>query len=155
MQIIQRWWWDWVSRNGKAFNDTLLAKQIWWLIKDNNSLMAQILSAKFFLDDDTFRATLGTRPSFTWRCIYAAMGVVIRGSHWLVGNDHSLSVWNDRWLPHPISFKLATPRSVPFENYKVSDLIDHASGCWHESWIKNIFLPCDARLIMKMPLCLS
>ncbi|KAJ8425212.1 hypothetical protein Cgig2_011801 [Carnegiea gigantea] len=42
---------------------------------------------------------------------------------------------------------VVTPRSVPFENYKVSDLIDHASGCWGESWIKNIFLPCDARLL--------
>lgn len=139
----------------EAFNDALLAKQVWRLIKDGNSLVAQLLHVKYFPDDDIFKATLGIRPSFTWRCLYGARNVVTRVSRWLVGNGLSLSVWDDRWLPRPSSFKPATPRSTTYENYKVSNLIDHDNNCWRESLINNIFLPCDAESIMNIPLCSS
>ncbi|KAJ8437526.1 hypothetical protein Cgig2_027601 [Carnegiea gigantea] len=111
------------------------------------------MRAKYFAKGDIFRATLGVRPSFTY--IYGARDVIARGSCWLVGSGHSLSVWDDRWLPRPTSFKPVTPRTIPYENYKVSDLIDHANGCWREPLINHIFLPIDDEAILNIPLCSS
>jgi len=38
---------------------------------------------------------------------------------------------------------------------KVVELIDYAHGCGREDLIKRIFLPCDADIILTIPLSLS
>ncbi|KAJ8441607.1 LOW QUALITY PROTEIN: hypothetical protein Cgig2_023760 [Carnegiea gigantea] len=73
----------------------------------------------------------------------------------LMGDGHSLNIWNDRWLPRPWTFKPMAVRSTPFENHKVSDLIDYANGCWRKSLVRCIFILCDIELILNLPLCES
>lgn len=75
--------------NVEAFDNVLLAKQVWRLIKDGNSLVARLLRAKYFPDGNIFKATLGTRPSFTWRCLYGART-------WKCGNPMVLLVSGKR-----------------------------------------------------------
>ena len=132
----------------ETFNDALMAKQ-------PSSLVARLLSARYFPDGDIFSASLGARPSYTWRCLFGARDVILQGSSWLVGNGHSLNIWRDRWLPHPRYFKPITPCGAPYESYKVSDLIDFDNSCWRESLVRLVFLPCDANLILSLPLCES
>jgi len=111
----------------EAFNAALPAKQVWSLIKTNNSLVARLLQAKYFPDGNIFNATLGARPSYTWRSL--------------------LNIWEDRWLPRPKSFKPITPKSIAYELYKVHDLIDHDNRSWKEELIHQKFLPIDADII--------
>jgi len=49
----------------ESFNDALLAKQFWRLLKDGSSLVARLMKAKYFTGGDIFTASLGGRPSFT------------------------------------------------------------------------------------------
>ncbi|KAJ8450340.1 hypothetical protein Cgig2_004797 [Carnegiea gigantea] len=38
-------------------------------------------------------------------------------------------------------------------NLKVGDLIDYEQGCWRQELVQQIFLNCDAELILNIPFC--
>ncbi|KAJ8445873.1 LOW QUALITY PROTEIN: hypothetical protein Cgig2_000185 [Carnegiea gigantea] len=78
---------------------------------------------------------------------------IICCSRWLIGDGISLNVWEDRWLPRPFLFKPVTPRPESAAIAQVSDLIDRANGCWHETLVRQTFLPCDADIILDVSLC--
>ncbi|XP_030964645.1 uncharacterized protein LOC115985893 [Quercus lobata] len=63
-------------RDLKAFNLALLAKQGWWLQTCTGSLFYRVFQAKYFPDRDFLSATLGTKPSYAWRSIFAAQQIV-------------------------------------------------------------------------------
>lgn len=54
------------------FNRGLLAKQVWRIINEPLSLMAQILKARYFKHVDIMDANLGSNPSYIWRSICGA-----------------------------------------------------------------------------------
>jgi len=84
-----------------------------------------------------------------------ARRVIFPGSRWLVGDGRRLNIWDDRWLLRPHTFKPRTPKSAAWANLKVSDLIDHDSGCWRTELAHQIFPNCNAELILSIPLCSS
>jgi len=59
-------------RNLVCFNDAMLAKQVWRLLNDSQSLVAQVLKARYFSSGDILSAGLGYNPSFTWRSLHGA-----------------------------------------------------------------------------------
>jgi hypothetical protein len=54
-------------RDLECFNQAMLAKQGWCLIKHPSSLMAQMLKPKYFPIDGFLDSKLGSHPSFAWR----------------------------------------------------------------------------------------
>jgi len=70
----------------EAFNKALLAKQFWRLLKDDSSLVARLLKARYYPGYDIFDAGLGPRPSYSSCSILGAKSLVESGSRWLVGN---------------------------------------------------------------------
>lgn len=63
-------------RNFKAFNDALLAKQGWRLMKHKESLVARLLKARYFPRSTFIDAPVGSLSSYTWRSIQQAAWVV-------------------------------------------------------------------------------
>ncbi|KAJ8449926.1 hypothetical protein Cgig2_029288 [Carnegiea gigantea] len=122
------------------------------IANDNGLLVAWLLRAKYYPDGDLFAATLGPRPSFTWRCLMGARQVVLRGSCWLVGNGQRPNIWDDRWLPRPHSFKPITLKTELWAHLKFGDLIDRGSTSWHADLVHQIFLPYDVDLSLSIPL---
>ncbi|KAK5771326.1 hypothetical protein PVK06_047524 [Gossypium arboreum] len=55
--------------NLEKFNIALLAKQRWRLITSPDSLLAQVLKAKYFPMFDILNASFRTTPSYTWKSI--------------------------------------------------------------------------------------
>jgi hypothetical protein len=49
----------------------MLAKQVWRLIADPNSLYAQVLRAKYYPDGNILKAGPKSGSSFTWQSIVA------------------------------------------------------------------------------------
>jgi hypothetical protein len=93
-------------RDLKVFNLAMLAKQGWRILHHPNSLVARIMQAKCYSNATYLEAHLGRRPSNAWRSILHARAVLEEGLIWRVGNGERISVWRDKWLPIPSTFKV-------------------------------------------------
>lgn len=142
-------------REMEAFNEALLAKQLWRIMKNESSLVARILKKKYYPNCHVLEASPGLHPSITWHSIIGAKSLVFCGSRWLVGNETSLNIWHSRWLPRLHTFQPITPyRDIPNIS-KVSNLINVEQGCWREYLIENMFLLGGDELIFTIPLSLT
>ncbi|XP_074321414.1 putative mitochondrial protein AtMg00310 [Silene latifolia] len=101
--MVSRFWWghgegkrgiSWVSwkqlcrpkcdgglgfRNFELFNDALLGKQAWRLVVEPDYLWARVMKAQYYHMGEFMSAEVGHRPSYTWRSIMGARGVLERG----------------------------------------------------------------------------
>ena len=82
-------------RNIAAFNEAILTKQVWRLLHTEDSVVAKLLKAQYYLDCSLLDASLGPRPSFMWCSLWGARDVIQRGSRWLIGNGCEVNVWRD------------------------------------------------------------
>jgi len=139
----------------EAFNTALLAKQLWRLAKDDSSLVARLLKARYYPRCNILEASLGKSPSYTWLSITSVAPLVRRGSYWLVGNGKTLSIWESQWVPGPWTFRPITPKPNNLNVSFVHELIDNDRGYWKEGLVKEIFLLCDAETILSILLCKS
>lgn len=67
-------------RNLQAFNEALLAKQAWRILKFPNTLMAKTLKCKYFPNTTFLEAKMSLIASFTWRSILSARDLLKKGS---------------------------------------------------------------------------
>ncbi|KAL0009734.1 hypothetical protein SO802_004842 [Lithocarpus litseifolius] len=135
-------------KNLKCFNLALLAKQGWILQLAQDSLVFQVLKARYF----PICASLGHNPSYTWKSIMAAQELVKEGVMWRVGNGRDVKVWGDRWLPCSSSHGVISPRLFLHNDTRVGELIDTEVMCWKSSVVDSIFLPHKAEAIKGIPL---
>ena len=95
-----------------------------------------------------FDANCGPRPSYLWRSIWGVQEVIIKVLRWLIGDGQSIDIWEDRWLPHPSTFKVITTKPTPTLPSKViSDLTVINSGCWRKTQVRDLFLQYYVMLI--------
>jgi hypothetical protein len=136
-QMMQQFWWSHMSKNSKIhwmswskmgrpktkgglgfwdlviFNKALLAKQGWRLMQDPDLVAGKILKAKYFPQTSFLEAKLGSKPSYVWRSIFNARGLLVEGLQWRVGDGRSIKIWGEKWLPTPSSYSVqSTPRSL-------------------------------------------
>ena len=130
----------------------LLAKQVWRLKNNENSLFHRVFKAKFFPSCFIIEANSSSKGSFAWKSIIQATRVVEIGSVWRVGDVMSIKIRGDKWLPHPHGSYIASPVSILSPNSMVSALIDDDSHTWNSDLIQREFLSHEARIIMGIPL---
>jgi hypothetical protein len=118
--MMQQFWWSHMSKSSKIhwmswtkmgqskmdvgigfrdlvlFNKALLAKQGWRFLMEPDSMVTQIMKAKYFPRSFFLEASLGTKPSFVWRNILNARELLQQGLLWRVGNGKSIKVWGKR-----------------------------------------------------------
>lgn len=136
----------------KQFKLVLLEKQGWRLQRGGDSLMVKVFKAKYFPTCDFEKASIGNNPSFAWRSIMAAQGVVWKGLRWQVGNGKSIKIWKDKWLPTPSSFKVSSPPVTLQEDTWVEVLIDANTGTWKQEVLNQVFLAHEAEIISGIAL---
>ncbi|KAL9660376.1 hypothetical protein QQ045_025189 [Rhodiola kirilowii] len=74
-------------RNFQLMNMALLSKQAWRIMTNPNLMVSRLLKSRYFPESDMLNATLGSRPSYAWRGIMAAMDIVKLGAVWDVHNN--------------------------------------------------------------------
>jgi hypothetical protein len=126
-------------RDLHCFNLSLLAKQVWRLLSEPDSLCARVLRAKYYPDGRLLNATLKRGSSFTWQSIMACLKSFKKGCIWRVRDESQINIWEDSWIPSSYSLKIMTPRGTNILAH-VSDLINPIDGSWDEDIIEDIFL---------------
>lgn len=118
-------------RDIECFNKALLAKQGWRLIQFPDSLVAQVLKAKYYPRAYFLESDLGSHPSFAWRSIWKAKELLQEGLVWRVGDGTSINIWGERWIPSPTTYSIQSPVRILPSNAKVSSLIEWEKRCWN------------------------
>ncbi|KAA3455658.1 Ribonuclease H-like superfamily protein [Gossypium australe] len=143
-----------VFRDLAKFNVALLAKQGWRLLEHPDSLVAQVLKAKYYPTTNFLQARLGRRPSYTWKSIWAAKSLIKEGLGWRVGTGEHILINEDAWLPGAANYRICYP-ILNTDITTVASLIDSNNRKWREELIRNTFEANDADRILQIPLALD
>ncbi|CAH9085616.1 unnamed protein product [Cuscuta epithymum] len=73
-------------RKLKEFNLAMIGKQVWDFMQNRNSLEASVFRARYFSKNSFLEAKVGHNPSFIWRSLWEAKGMVKKGFRWRVGD---------------------------------------------------------------------
>ncbi|KAG4958533.1 hypothetical protein JHK82_035228 [Glycine max] len=74
----------------KKFNKSLLAKQMWRLITNEESLATQVLRARYFPWGSPLDAQKAHRPSYTWSNIFSSKDLIDNGVVWRIDEAFSI-----------------------------------------------------------------
>jgi hypothetical protein len=138
-------------RDLHCFNMAMLAKQVWRLLSEPNSLCARVLRAKYYSDGKLLIAKLKSGSSFTWQSIMAGLECFKKGCIWRVGDGTKINIWEINWIPSSQNLKIMTPRGSTLLNC-VNDLINPATGQWDEELITYFFWHVDVHRILQISL---
>ncbi|KAK9665474.1 hypothetical protein RND81_14G114300 [Saponaria officinalis] len=174
--LVSRFWWgsfegkckiSWVAwdklckpkclgglgfRDYRNFNMALLGKQAWRLITEERSLMVRTLRGKYFSNSSFMDANLGNKPSYTWRGIWEAREVALKGCRRRIGDGVSTRIWKDPWIPSTQTGRVISPRRVADEDLSVAELMTSDGLRWDYSKIDLIFLVFERDRIMNIRL---
>lgn len=131
-------------RDLQSFNLALLAKQEWRLVTCPDSLMSHLFQARYYPNSSFLEASLGSRPSATWRSILRARRFLSQGLRVRIGHGYYTEIWGSPWINDDGNFQPITPRPLDsFFPLKVADLIDPYTGAWDRDMISTFFWPVD------------
>ncbi|KAL0014289.1 hypothetical protein SO802_001358 [Lithocarpus litseifolius] len=136
----------------KDINNALLAKLAWMIASNRESLCMTILRAKYKFKGDWLRSDLTKVASPIWRAIESTKSLVAKGACYLVGDDTSINIWNDPWVPWLQGF-ISKPKSPTLPNLPTqgSSLINHDLHCWKPHIINEVFEPQSAQAVLSIP----
>ncbi|BFG35644.1 hypothetical protein CerSpe_219180 [Prunus speciosa] len=135
-----------------AFNLAMLAKQGWRLIQYPNSLIANVLRAKYFHDKSFLEVPVPENSSYVWKSICAARKILLQGSRWQVGSGAEIDIWKDPWVPRPSTFRVISPKPHGCAVTKVNEFILDHPRRWNVSLLSNLLYPPDVDVIRTIPL---
>lgn len=112
--IFTQFWWDnnsdrrimcWVSwkkltfpknagglgfRDMETFNDALLAKQSWRILKHPSSLLSRVLLGKYCSSQSFMECSSPSQPSHGWKSILAGREIIKKGCRWIIGSGEKI-----------------------------------------------------------------
>jgi len=121
---LTRFWWDskvdkrgmcWVSwnkmtrvnqegglgiRDVQCYNEALLAKLSWRILKAPKSLLARVLLGKYCHSKPFLEVSCPSSTSHGWRNVLLGRDLLIQNLGWAVGNGKSIKAWQEPWLSH-------------------------------------------------------
>ena len=99
-------------RDLQSFNLAMLAKQVWRLLSDPDSLCARVLRARYYPDGRLLNARLKSGSSYTWQSILAGRDCFKHGYIWRVGDGSQIKIWEDSWIRTSHNLKIQRPEEI-------------------------------------------
>lgn len=117
-----------------------------------STLSARVLRAKYFPNVSLLDAELGQNPSQIWRAILDGRDALSGGLIRRIGTGEETKIWEENWIPQS-GIMRPIVSLVNDKPHLVSELIDSSSAIWREDKVRTVFLPVDANIILRIPLC--
>ena len=136
----------------EKFNDALLAKQVWRMINNLNSLCHRVFKARFFPTCSILEAMDSNTGSYAWKSILSARDVILKGMVWRIGNGQNIRIKEDRWLPVSPKSPITSPLPTVAVETKVQTLINLELGVWRADHVNQLFLLQEVAAILGIPL---
>ncbi|XP_072088879.1 uncharacterized protein [Arachis hypogaea] len=121
-------------------------------MRSPESLAARTIGSRYFNRRNFLNAGVRFSPSFTWRSIWQAKGVVEIGGCWRIGDGKTIKIWKDPWLPKQNGSRIWSPPKILDPNATVETLIREEEKAWNTDLINQIFAPFEARQIQEIPI---
>ena len=155
----QQWWKLCMPKNKggmgfrdlQSFNLAMLAKQVWRLMAEPESLCARVLRPKYYPDGDLLNAKPKQGSSYTWQSVLDGLECSKQGYIWRVGDGSKINIWEDKWIPNSPNLKVQTMRGRTIIT-RVNELIDPLTGQWDVDLVSSIFSSVDVHRILQIPL---
>lgn len=82
-------------RDSRIFNQALLARQVWRILDNPDSVCARLLKAKYFPRGCLIDTVTPANASPTWNAILHGLDLLKQGLIWRIGNGSSVRIWRD------------------------------------------------------------
>ena len=92
-------------KNLEYFNKALLANQGWRILSNDKSLAACVLKDCYFSDVGFLKAEMKSSGSFIWKSLMWGKEILSAGVRWRGGDGSKIRIYEDRWLPRPVTFR--------------------------------------------------
>jgi hypothetical protein len=132
----------------RLFNQALLARQAWRLIKFPDTLCAQLLKAKYYPNGSLIDTVFAGNGSPTWHAIEYGLELLKRDIIWRVGNGAHVRVWRDTWISRDSSHLCWPPKHHCRYRWVADFLLP--GGTWNVDRVQHYFEPDDATDILKI-----
>ena len=161
--LISKFWWAYNGENRKThwekwerlceakevggmrfkeiekFNEALLAKQVWRMINNPNSLCHRVFKARFFPEYSILEAQDSITGSYAWKSIISARNVIRKGMVWHIGTRDAMRIQEDKRLPGQANRVVISPLSQVAVDSKVNVLIDQDRAVWKSELVQQLF----------------
>ena len=136
-------------RDLHKFNNTTLAKQVWRLIHQKETLLFKAFSVKYFPNGCVLDAPIHPKYSYAWKSILQAHDVINKGAIWRVRNGELIDIWRHRWLPDLTHSKIISPQANTSVN-RVCELFVPNTKIWDPGKLAICFLPWEAEIVSQI-----
>ena len=126
-------------RDIQCFNDALLAKLSWRIMKSPSCLLARVLRGKYFHDQDFLQVSTPGSCSHGWRGILIGRDLLKQHLGWAIGNGEKVMTWNDDWLSSSVRKRPMGPVPENELDLRVADLISTDSKDWDKQKVERSF----------------
>ncbi|KAK2647195.1 hypothetical protein Ddye_022390 [Dipteronia dyeriana] len=132
-------------------NKILIRSKAWCVNnKTPDSLVARVLKGIYYPTSSFLKVDHKRRGSLIWNSLYWGRELLEEGSRWRVGSSTSIRIYDDRWLPRQVTFKVIS-LCVHEDIFLMSHLMT-VSGGWNYPLIWELFLKEDVDMILSIPL---
>ncbi|KAL8146995.1 hypothetical protein AgCh_004640 [Apium graveolens] len=116
---------------------------------NTNTLVSRVYKARYFSNVHFLDAELGNNPSFIWRSVWEAKGVVRDGVRWNLGSGETIEIRNQPWLQDKDNPYISTELQGP-KNITVSSLMAVGERRWDIDIVADLFNLRDQQCILNM-----
>ena len=103
-------------RDLSMFNDSLLAKQTWRLLKNLESLFSKVFKD---LNCSILEAKDSRSASYAWWSMLKGRDIIKRGARWRIRNGKLVRIWQSRWLPRKQPPWVSSPMIASLEEVTI------------------------------------
>ncbi|KAK3189008.1 hypothetical protein Dsin_028569 [Dipteronia sinensis] len=132
-----------------VFNSSLLAKQGWRMDKNPESLTARVMRSYNYPFSTFMRADISVGGSQIWKGLCWGRGLLDTGSRWMIGTGSLVSIFEERWIPRPSTFKVLSPKTR--DDICLVRHLKYPSGSWNDALLLDLFVKDDIGMIKSIP----